>query len=234
MNAQTYYLMAIIGARTNNLNMIYDNLKKAMAYIISVHIPIAGCSLIPILLQWPATILYPVHIVFMELIIGPSCSIVFEQEKADADIMNRRPRDPNESLFNKKMLSLSLLQGLFSLIIVLVVFKTALGMNFSPDSARALTFVTLITSNVGLIITNRSWTNNVWRNFSLNNALISITSGAILFMGLALYTNFISKMFRFTSLSWLEVSVGIAIGLISVTWFEVLKFCNNKFKWEIL
>ena len=90
---------------------IFDNLKKAMAYIFAIHVPIAGMSLLPLIFGWPLVFL-PVHIVFLELIIDPACSVVFESERAERDVMLRPPRRSKDSLFGKKIIGLSLLQGL--------------------------------------------------------------------------------------------------------------------------
>ena len=98
---------------------IFDNIKKAIAYILAIHVPIAGMSLIPVLLKWPL-VLFPVHIVFLELIIDPACSIVFEAEPEEANVMNRPPRNPQEPLFSRKTLAVSMLQGVSVLLIVLL------------------------------------------------------------------------------------------------------------------
>ncbi|MEK6733199.1 MAG: cation-translocating P-type ATPase [Candidatus Omnitrophota bacterium] len=207
---------------------IFDNLKKAMAYIISVHVPIAGSSLIPILFGWPI-ILYPVHIVFLELIIDPACSVVFESEPAEKNIMNRSPRDPKEPLFGKKMLSLSLLQGLFSLIVVITVFKTALRFGQAETGARTLAFITLIVSNICLILTNRSWSRTMLSSFSVSNkALIIVIAGAVIFLSAVLYTPFLQKLFHFGSIHAADILMCLTAGILSVIWFEFLKFIFNK------
>ena len=199
-----------------------------MAYIISVHVPIAGSSLIPILFGWPI-ILYPVHIVFLELIIDPACSVVFESEPAEKNIMNRKPRDPKESLFGKKMLILSLLQGLFSLIAVMVVFKMALRFEQTETGARTLAFITLIVSNICLILTNRSWSRTMLSSFSVSNkALISVIAGAVIFLSAVLYTPFLQRLFHFGSIHAADILMCLAAGILSVVWFEFLKFIFNK------
>src|SRR6185369_16847838 len=104
---------------------IFDNLRKAMSFLLAVHVPIAGLSLLPVLFGWPL-ILLPVHIVFLELIIDPACSVVFEAEPEEPDTMQRPPRDPKEPLFTGRALGLSLLQGASVLLIVLAVFCIAL------------------------------------------------------------------------------------------------------------
>src|SRR5262249_20580987 len=115
---------------------IFDNLQKAMAYTFAVHVPIAGMSLVPVLLGWPL-VLGPVHVVFLELIIDPACSVVFEAEPEEADVMRRPPRDPHASLFGRRTLGLSLLQGASVLAIVVAVFAVALYRGQGELDARA-------------------------------------------------------------------------------------------------
>lgn len=135
---------------------IFDNLKKAMAYIISIHLPIAGLSQVPVLFNLPLVLL-PVHIVFLELIIDPACSIVFESEEEEADVMRRPPRQQDEGLFTRETLPLSLLQGGVVLGVLLLVYAGALAQGFSEPGVRTLTFTTIVIANLSLILTNRSW-----------------------------------------------------------------------------
>ncbi|MCJ7444379.1 MAG: HAD-IC family P-type ATPase [Methanotrichaceae archaeon] len=116
---------------------IFDNLKKAMAYILAIHVPIAGLSLIPVLMQWPLVLL-PVHIAFLELIIDPACSIVFEAEPEEADVMKRPPRDPKKPIFNRRTVGLSLLQGVAVLVVVLIVYVISIYTELSAAEARNL------------------------------------------------------------------------------------------------
>jgi Ca2+-transporting ATPase len=213
---------------------IFDNLKKAMAYIISVHIPIAGISLIPVLSGWPV-ILYPVHILFLELIIDPACSIVFEQEKEEANTMQRPPRDPGEPLFGKRLLFLSILQGLFSLAVITAVYKIALALNQSVAEARTLSFFALIISNLCLILTNRSWCKSIFASLRVpNQALKWVILGAILFLGLVIYVPFLQKMFHFAAMHCLDVVIALIAGILSVAWFEIVKILSVKKHIELL
>ena len=139
---------------------IFDNLKKAMAYIFAIHVPIAGLSLCAVFFRWPF-ILEPVHVAFLQLIIDPACSIVFEAEEEEADIMQRPPRSSTERLFNRRMVTMSLLQGLGALIILLAIFAVALHRGHSVAEARTLTFTALVMVNVALIVANRSWSSNI-------------------------------------------------------------------------
>jgi len=213
---------------------IFDNLKKAMAYIISVHIPIAGISLIPVLLGWPV-ILYPVHILFLELLIDPACSIVFEQEKEEANTMQRPPRDPAEPLFGKRLLLLSVLQGLFSFAVIIVVYKIALALEQTVAEARTLSFFALIVSNLCLILTNRSWCKSILSSLRVPNpALKWVMLGAVAFLGLVIYVPFLQKMFHFAPMHSLDIIIAAVTGMLSVAWFEIVKIISVKKHVELL
>ena len=134
---------------------IYDNLRKAMAYVTGVHVAIAGSALLPILLGWPP-LLFPVHVVFLEMIIDPACSIVFEAEPAEEDLATRPPRDPEGRLFGRAMLLRSAAQGAGALIAVIAVAAFSRQIGWPDDTMRALAFATLVLTNIGLILANRS------------------------------------------------------------------------------
>jgi Ca2+-transporting ATPase len=202
---------------------IFDNLKKAIAYIFAIHVPIAGMSLIPVLFRWPLVLL-PMHIVFLELIIDPACSVVFEAEPEEADVMNRPPRRPDAPLFGRRTVILSLFQGLSVLIILLIVYVISFKRGQSEEDSRALTYATLIIANLGLIFVNRSWSRTVLATLrSPNAALWWVTGGAVLFLGMALYVPFLRDLFRFSVLHLTDILICIAAGIVSVLWFEVMK-----------
>src|SRR5574344_1940933 len=142
---------------------IFDNLQKALGYIFAVHVPIAGLSLIPVFFAELPLILWPVHIVFLELIIDPACSIIFEAEPEEKNVMSRPPRNINVPFFGIKKIILSCTQGLGILLVCLAVYFTGLKMGYSSSGVRTLTFVTLIVSNIAVILSNRSWTTNIFR-----------------------------------------------------------------------
>ena len=207
---------------------IFDNLKKAMAYIFAIHVPIAGMSLIPVLLKWPLVLL-PVHIVFLELIIDPACSIVFEAEKEEKNVMTKPPRNPEKPLFGRRTIALSLLQGFVVLFIVLIIYMLALYQGKGEMEARALAFTTLIIANIGLIFTNRSWTRTIVSMLtSPNKALWWVLSGALLFLGLVLYTPGLRDLFHFTQLHLPDLALCLLAGGLSILWFEGLKMFENR------
>jgi Ca2+-transporting ATPase len=168
-----------------------------MAYIFAIHVPIVGLSLLPVVFGWPL-ILLPVHIVFLELIIDPACSIIFEAENEEKDIMQRRPRDPKEPLFGIRSIGLSILQGVSVLVIVITVFAISLHRGQGELDARTLTMTTLIIANLGLILANRSWSRTILSTLrSPNPALWWISGGTFVFLGLILYVPFLQQLFHF-------------------------------------
>lgn len=206
---------------------IFDNLKKAVAYIFAVHIPIIGMSLIPVFFNLPLVLL-PVQIVFLELIIDPSCSIVFEAEPAEANVMNRPPRSLKEPLFDRKTIVLSILQGISVLIIVLSIYAIALYQGSGDMEARALSFTTLIVANIGLILTNRSWSRTIFATLhSPNKALWWVIGGAFLFLGLVLYTEPLRNLFGFSVLNLGDLLMCLIAGFLSILWFEALKYIGK-------
>jgi len=206
---------------------IFDNLKKAMAYIFAIHIPIAGMSLLPVLFRWPLVLL-PVHIVFLELIIDPACSVVFEAEPEEAHIMKRPPRNLREPLFDARTVTYSILQGTSVLCIVLAVFLTAMYRGQGEADARTLSFTTLIIANLGLILTNRSWSRVILSTLRTPNAALWwVLGGALFFLGMVLYVPFMQRLFHFQMLHPLDLVICLLAGIISVVWFEGLKFVRR-------
>jgi Ca2+-transporting ATPase len=207
---------------------IFDNLRKAMAYILAIHVPIAGLSLIPVLFKWPL-VLYPVHVVFLELIIDPSCSIAFEAEPEESDIMKRPPRDRKEPLFNRRTVAFSLLQGVIVLAVTLAVYRLSLALGRGDVEARTLTFATLVIANLSLILTNRNWSSSILGSLRARNmALRWIVLSAVVFLGLVIYVPWLRDLFHFEMLHFVDVLVCIGAGAVSVLWFEVVKYFSRK------
>ena len=207
---------------------VFDNLRKAMAYIFAIHVPIAGLSLLPVAMHWPL-ILLPIHIVFMELIIDPACSTVFEAEPEEANVMKRPPRDPKESIFDRKTVLISLVQGLGILLVSLGVFVAGRYLGLDADESRTIAFTTLIVANLALILTNVSWSRSIIGTLrSPNQAMWWVVGGAFTFLGLVLYVPFLSRLFRFEMLSMLDVTLCLGAGLVSVIWFEALKLVLRR------
>ncbi|MCL4499052.1 MAG: cation-translocating P-type ATPase [Chloroflexi bacterium] len=203
---------------------VFDNLKKATAYIFSIHVPIIGMSLLPIFFGWPL-VLMPVHIAFLELIIDPACSVVFEAEPEEPNVMRRPPRDPREPLYGRRTIGLSLLQGAGVLLLVAGVYNTACCVvDRGMMEARALAFTSLIMANLALILANRSWSQvgvNLLR--PPNPALWWVMGGAVAFLITALYVPALRTLFRFSTLHFGDILICMGVGFVSMVWFEVLK-----------
>jgi len=215
---------------------IFDNLKKAMAYILAVHVPIAGMSLLPVFVpklfgvEMPL-VMMPVHIAFLELIIDPACSIVFEAESEEADIMERPPRGVDEPLFSRRMIGVSLAQGFAVLIAVLGVYLWS-ALTYGPqgaDTVRALTFATLVTGNLALIFVNRSWTHSVIGGLKYKNAALwYVTAGTLAAIALLFAFPATLGLFQFALPPLGDFAIAIGAALLSVAWFEVYKIVRHR------
>ena len=201
---------------------IFDNLRKAMSYILAVHVPIAGMALLPVLLGWPP-LLYPMHIALLELIIDPACSVAFENEPAERDVMQRPPRDAAAPLFGGATLWLALLQGVGVLIVVLLAYAWA-SPRIPEAEARAFAFATLVTGNLALILSNRSSSASLWTTLRTPNAILWwVIGGALLLLAAALYLPWTVEVLRFAPLPAHELAAAFGLGLASVVWFEAIK-----------
>jgi Ca2+-transporting ATPase len=206
---------------------IFDNLKKAISYIFSVHVPIAGLALFPILFELPL-ILLPAHIAFLELIIDPACSVVFEAEKDEKNIMQRPPRNLKDKLFDRKNLIRSLFQGLSVLFFVLIVFLLALYLGKSENEARTITFAMLVFANLTLIISNLSLEGTILKKFnSQNRALWMVVGGALLSLVMVLYVPVFRDLFHFSVLHLDDLITILIGGIISAVWIIMI---NTKLK----
>ncbi|CAG0997545.1 H+-transporting ATPase [Methanosarcinales archaeon] len=200
---------------------IFDNLKKAISYIFSVHVPIAGLALFPVMFNLPL-ILLPAHIAFLELIIDPACSTVYEAEPEEKNIMKRPPRDLNEKLFGRKNVLGSFLQGVSVLVVVIFVFLLALTMGKSDSEARSLTFATLVIANLTLIIAGLSWETSPIRINPENKALWLVIAGALGSLFLVLNIPALRNLFHFSELHFSDLMIVFLAGVSSVLWFKIL------------
>jgi P-type Ca2+ transporter type 2C len=206
---------------------IYDNIRKAMIYILAIHVPIAGISLVPLLLGQPL-ILFPVQIVFLELIIDPASSIVFEAEPGNPQLMQRPPRDPKEPMFGKRTLSVGMLQGVVVLLSILAIYFFASYRGLDEAIVRAMTFTTLILANLGLVYVNLSQSRLMITTMRERNvALWLITAGVIAGLVLVLYVPLLRDLFSFATPNPLELLLCVAAALISILWFEIAKLVRK-------
>jgi Ca2+-transporting ATPase len=192
---------------------IYSNIRHAMSYIVSVHIPLAGMGLLPVLFGWPL-VFFPVHVLFLEFVIDPACAFVFEADNEAPDIMRRKPRRPDEPLFNRAMLLRSVVLGLLVLSFTAATYVVALNW-LSENEARALVFVGLVISNLALIFVSRSGSASLATIYARPNAvfwiIIGMAVGALLSV---IHISAIADLFRFTSPPWMAAT-GVALAAIA-------------------
>lgn len=202
---------------------IYANIVKASRFILAVHIPIAGLSMLPVLMgDWPL-ILLPVHIVFLEFIIDPSCALIFEAERAEPGIMQKPPRPLWERLFSKHMVWIGVSQGI-SLWLACSLIFALYWQTLGTEPARALSFVGLVFGVLTLILINRSEAISVWTMLRERNvALIGIVSTSLVFLYLVIGSAVIRDLFSFAPVPPLALGVAVLVAIGSLMWFEVIK-----------
>jgi len=209
---------------------IYTNIKKAIQYIISIHIPIILTVSLPLFLGWIyPNIFTPVHVIFLELIMGPTCSIVYENEPIEKNAMQQKPRKMTETFLNWRELSISIIQGLMITVGVLFVYQLAVQSGSNEETTRAMVFTTLIFANVFLSLTNRSFTYSLFESFKNKNILFPLIIGTTLILLFAiLYIPALSNFFHVSSLNLKNLGITILIAMVSVLWFEVYKGIKKR------
>lgn len=207
---------------------IFDNIKKAIAFILAVHVPIAGLSLLPVFFaDWPLLLL-PIHIVFLELIIDPSCTLIFEAEGAESDLMRRPPRRPDERLFSLPTVGAALLQGLSVLAVCVGVFVLARA-GHADGAARALTFAALVVAFLVIILVNRSRTRSIFAMLRVPNAALRwVVLGTCVLLALVLGVPFAQRLFHFAPLHGTDLLFSLGAGLVCVLWFELVKLTRRR------
>ncbi len=205
---------------------IYENLKKAIQYIISIHIPIILIVTIPLLFFWKFVNLFsPIHVIFLELIMGPTCSIIFENEPIEADSMKKKPRKMSATFFSFNELFLSIMQGL-----IITFFCLGLGYYFMVNDnnetyVRTIIYTTLIFSNLFLTLVNRSFYFSVFTTLKYRNKLIPfVLSISLIVLFLSIYLLPVRNVFQFSELRIPELLLCLAAAFIGVFWVEVFKF----------
>jgi len=207
---------------------IFGNIQKAMSYIIAVHVPTAGMALLPLLFGWPL-VFYPVHIVFLEFVIDPACSVAFEAEPADADAMRRPPRPAASRLLNAWMLATSMLQGLGVLVAVVLLYGWALASGTPEMEARAMAFAAVVLGNVGLILSCRSPEAGLIETLRRpNRALWWIVGGALFGLALALYAEPLREIFRFAPLNGIQLLLCCSAVVLGLSWPELAKAIRRR------
>ena len=209
---------------------IYSNLKKAIQYIISIHIPIILTVTLPLFLGWIFPHIFtPVHVIFLELVMGPTCSIVYENEPLEKNVMKQKPRIMTETFLSWKELGISIFQGLAITLGVLFIYQWSVWHGGNEEKTRALVFTTLIFANVFLSLVNRSFYYSILACFKHKNILFPIVIGATLIMlFLILYVPAFADFFKLAGLNLREIIMAIIVAAISVMWMEIYKWTKRR------
>ncbi len=211
---------------------VFANLRKAIVFVVAVHVPIVGLSIVPVLFGWPM-LLMPVHILFLQLIIDPACSVVFEAEPLEPGAMRVPPRRPDQRLFDRAVMARGLWQGVGLLLLLLAVYAGArAGLPNDArrdDTARALTFVVLVLSNLGLIHANRAWGRTAWLgNAESNRPLAWIAAGTVAMLVAVLGVPAVSRLFAFSAPPPALLLAALGVAALSLVWFEAVKRVQNR------
>ncbi|MGK0255005.1 MAG: Ca2+-transporting ATPase [Mariniflexile sp.] len=209
---------------------IYSNLKKAIQYIISIHIPIILTVFIPLALGWIyPNIFSPIHIIFLEIIMGPTCSIIYENEPMEKNTMSQKPKALTTTFFNWNELSISIIQGLVITAGTLFVYQYSVINGYNEALTRTMTFTVLIAANIFLTLINRSFYYSIFTTLKYkNNMVLFIIFITIAILGLILYVKPLTTFFEFETLNSQQLLTCIMIGFISVIWYEIVKLIKRK------
>ena len=210
---------------------IYANLKKAIQFIISIHIPIILTVFIPLALGWIyPNIFSPIHIIFLELVMGPTCSIVYENEPMEKNIMLQKPRHFTTTFFNWKELSTSIIQGLVITLGTLFMYQYSVYLGYDEATTRTIVFLVLVVANIFLTLVNRSFFYSIFTTLAYKNSLVGIIIGiTIAITGLILYIPVLTNFFKFEHLNMNQLLIAIGVGSVSVLWFELVKLWKRNF-----
>ena len=207
---------------------IYDNLKKAIQYIVSIHIPIILIVTLPLLFLWKYTDIFsPVHVIFLELVMGPTCSIIYENEPMEPGTMLLPPRKMSRTFLSSKQLMISIVQGL-----IITAGCLGIGFYFMNDhneaTVRTVIFITLLFSNIFLTLINRSFKFSVFTTMKYKNNLVLLIIGVTLLIIVAALINpFVQELFRLTFLPFTDIIYCIVVALISTGWIEIWKMMRK-------
>ena len=211
---------------------IYTNLKKAIQYIISIHIPIILTVFIPLALRWVyPNIFSPSHVIILELIMGPTCSIIFENEPMEKNLMIKKPRPFSTTFFNYKELTTSVIQGIIITVGALTAYQYSVSSGFPENTTRTMVFMVLIVANIFLTLVNRSFYYSIFTTLKYKNNLVPTIIGLTITLSLTLlYVPVLTRFFEFERLTIPQLGTTIVIGAISVLWYEIVKVIKRTKK----
>jgi len=209
---------------------IYTNLKKAIQYIISIHIPIILTVFIPLALGWIyPNIFSPIHVIFLEIIMGPTCSIIYENEPMEKNLMLQPPRALSTSFFHLRELTTSIIQGLVITVGTLFIYRYAVYNGYNEELTRTMVFTDLVVANILLTLINRSFYYSIWTTLKYKNRLVLyIIAITILIVALLLVVPPLTHFFEFEMLNLVQLLLCIGVGAVSVIWFELVKLVKRR------
>jgi Ca2+-transporting ATPase len=209
---------------------IYINLKKAIQYIISIHIPIILIVFVPLVLGWIyPNIFSPVHIIFLEIIMGPTCSIIYENEPMESYLMSQKPRPFTNTFFSLKEITISIIQGIVITTGLLFIYQYGVQNTLSENSTRTMVFLTLISSNIFLTLANRSFYYSIFTTLKYKNNLVLFIIGLTIAVTTSiLFIPIFRKFFMFDNITFLKIVLSIVVGFASVFWIEIFKMIRKK------
>lgn len=209
---------------------IYDNLKKAIQYIVSIHIPIILIVTLPLLLVWKFTNIFsPVHVIFLELIMGPTCSIIYENEPMEPGTMQRPPRKAGATFLSLRQLTVSILQGLMITGGCLGIGYYYMQQGSDETTIRTIIFITLLFSNIFLTLVNRSFYYSIAKTWTYKNNLVTLIIGiTLLFIAALIYIPFIRSLFNLNQLPISTICICAAVAMLCTLWIEVWKFIKRS------
>src|SRR5690606_11698158 len=209
---------------------IYTNIKKAIQYIISIHIPIILTVSLPLFLGWIFPHIFtPVHVIFLELVMGPTCSIVYESEPMEKNTMNQPPRAMSKTFLSWRELGISIVQGVMIAVGILFVYQYTVQSGGNEEKTRAMVFSTMIFGNILLSFANRSFFYSIFESFKNRNPLlIGISVLVLTLLFVILYVTPVSLFFKVTALNINELGISLLIATVSVLWFEIYKLVKRR------
>ena len=208
---------------------IYSNLKKAIQYIVSIHIPIILIVALPLLLSWHFTNIFsPVHVIFLELIMGPTCSIIYENEPMEPDTMFKKPLKTGATFLSLKQLTISIVQGLMITAGCLFLGFYYMNAGSNDETIRTIIFISLLFSNIFLTLINRSFVYSIFKTiFYKNNLVPIILITSLLLMFVLLYVPTMRTLFGLTQLNFNQIFLCFSVAMISTVWIELYKWIKR-------
>jgi Ca2+-transporting ATPase len=211
---------------------IYSSLKNAIRYIISIHIPIILTVLLPLALGWIyPNIFTPVHVIFFELIMGPTCSIIYENEPMENDLLLQKPRPFTSTFFSFKELSVSIIQGLMITAGMLLIYQYAVSKGYDEQLTRSMVFIGLLSANIFLTLINRSFRHSVFTTLRYKNNLVPMIIGITVLLSVLIFIiPDITRFFSLEPVNFTQLCVSIGIGFVFTIWYEAVKFYNRRYR----